>query len=307
MPGVAALWQTRRVSDPSQPRCLVCGSNEARTRYRITRFDVLQCGPCRQIYLHPLPSEQEIQTLFALLYTTGQGSVPELKDYYRFCFDDEPDNPLVEQYEGWLDIIERFRSPGRVLDVGCGTGLFLAVARRRGWEPFGIDESIEATRHARDHFGLEPWVGEFESLGEMDETFDLVTGWDVIEHSRRPAELARATQRCLAPDGMVALSTPNQRSILDLVGGLIYRLSAGRITLPLEKFYIEQHFLYFTPSSLTECLARGGLETFLLERELTDLRRLTVSPAVRLGLQSMFLAGRLLGRENRLFALARRA
>jgi len=106
---------------------------------------------------------------------------------------------------------------------------------------------------------------------------------------------------------MVALSTPNQRSILDLVGGLIYRLSAGRITLPLEKFYIEQHFLYFTPSSLTECLARGGLETFLLERELTDLRRLTVSPAVRLGLQSMFLAGRLLGRENRLFALARRA
>ena len=57
---------------------------------------------------------------------------------------------------------------GRVLDLGCGTGLFLAVARRRGWQPFGIDESLEATRHAREHFGLDPWVGEFESFADRE-------------------------------------------------------------------------------------------------------------------------------------------
>jgi SAM-dependent methyltransferase len=247
----------------------------------------------------------EIQRLFASLYTTGEGSLPELKDYYRFCFDDDPGNPLVEQYEAWLDVIERVKPPGRVLDVGCGTGLFLSVARRRGWEPFGIDESLEATRHARDHFGLNPLVGEFEALDDLGETFDLVTGWDVIEHSRRPVDLVRSARRCLAPDGLVSFSTPNQRSILDLVGGFLYRLSGGRLIAPLEKFYIDQHFLYFTPDTLRNCLGLGGLDIFRMERELTDLRRLNLSPGVRLGLESMFLAARFLQRENRLFVLAR--
>jgi hypothetical protein len=85
----------------------------------------------------------------------------------------------------------------------------------------------------------------------------------------------------------------------------MYRLTGGRLIAPLEKFYIEQHFLYFTPETLRSCMQRAGLEIFALDRELTDLRRLTISPLVRLGLESMFLSARLLGRENRLFVMAR--
>jgi len=245
--------------------------------------------------------------LFESLYSTGDGSVPELKEYYQFCYEDSPDNPLVEQYEIWLDKIEAVQKPGRVLDIGCGTGLFLAVARRRGWSPYGIDESIEATDYARSHFGLEPWVGEFESFAGTGEQFDLVTGWDVIEHSRDPVSLLEAVHRCLAPRGIVSLSTPNQRSILDLVAGAMYRASGGRLTSALEKFYIEQHFLYFTPDSLRDVLSRAGLEILQLDLELTDLRRLTSSPLVRAGLEGLFLAARVLGRENRLFIVARAA
>jgi hypothetical protein len=53
-----------------------------------------------------------------------------------------------------------------------------------------------------------------------------------------------------APGGVVALSTPNQRSVLDVVAGTLYRVSGGRVTAPLEKFYIDQHFLYFSPATL---------------------------------------------------------
>jgi hypothetical protein len=42
-----------------------------------------------------------------------------------------------------------------------------------------------------------------------------------------------------------------------------------------------------------------------MERELTDLRRLTMNPIVKLGLHGLFALGRLTGRENRLFAVAR--
>jgi len=289
------------------PRCLVCGAAEAALRYRITRFDVLECRRCDQIFLHPLPDPGEIIELFESLYSSGEGSVPELRSYYAFCFDDTPDNPLVQQYEAWLDAIERERPPGRLLDLGCGTGLFLAVARRRGWQPYGVDESVEATRHAREHFGLDPWVGEFSSFAGRGERFDVITGWDVIEHARDPVALLRQVAQCLAPEGIVALSTPNQRSILDLVAGALYRASGGRIVTPLEKFYIEQHFLYFTPDSLRRCLDRAGLRIDRLEQESTDLRRLTLSPWVRMGLLGMFAVARRLGRENRLFAIARAA
>ena len=132
------------------------------------------------------------------------------------CYDDEPSNPLVQQYENWLDQIERHQRPGSVLDIGCGTGLFLSVARRRGWEPFGIDDCDEATEHARNHFGLKIWSGAFEDFVREPHSFDLITGWDVIEHARDPVGLVRAIQSCLNPDGVVGLSTPNQRSVFGL-------------------------------------------------------------------------------------------
>ncbi len=243
--------------------------------------------------------------MFSRLYTTGEGSVPELKTYYGYCYDDTPSNPLVELYESWLDEIERYHEHGRLLDVGCGTGLFLAVARRRGWEPFGIDESPEATSYARNHFGLDVWVGEFADFAKDGRSFDVVTAWDIIEHARRPLELLRAICRSLAPGGIVGLSTPNQRSVLDFVAGALYRVTAGRLKSPLEKFYIEQHFLYFTPGTLEAALVRSELKLVHLKRELTDLRRLTLSSPMRLGLGALFLVARGLGLENRLFALAR--
>ncbi len=288
-------------------RCPMCGGADAALRYRITRFEVLGCRRCTLVYLWPQPSPEEIRAMFATLYTTGEGSVPELRDYYGYCYEDEPGNPLVQLYERWLDALERIRAPGRLLDIGCGTGLFLAVARRRGWQPFGLDDCAEATRHAREHFGLDVQGGDFGDFAAEGHRFEAITGWDIIEHSREPIGLLSAMRRCLAPGGVVGLSTPNQRSILDVVAGLLYHASGGRITGPLEKFYIEQHFLYLTPATLTQALARAGLGVVELHRELTDLTRLTLSPVTRLGLRALFGLARLTGLENRIFVVARAA
>jgi len=287
--------------------CLVCGAGHARLLYRLSRFHIFECAACQQVQLGPLPSPEEIRQLFEQLYTTGHGSVPELASYYSYCYEDQASNPLVQLYESWLDAIERHQPVGRLLDIGCGTGLFLVVARRRGWSTFGVDDSAEATRYARDHFGLEVRIGDFVDFAQEARAFDVITMWDIIEHARDPVGLLRAVGSCLEPRGLVALSTPNQRSILDVVAGLLYRLSGGRLVAPLEKFYIEQHFLYFTPHTLRSVLARANLSLAHIEYQLTDLRRLTLSPLVRLGLYSLFALARLFRLENRLFALARPA
>ena len=293
------------MGDQSRSRCPICGNDEPSLRYRITRFTVLCCPVCTQIYLHPLPSAEEIREMFHQLYTSGEGSVPELRGYYAYCFEDTPSNPLVKLYESWLDRIEAQRAPGSLLDVGCGAGLFLCVARRRGWDTFGIDDSIEATRYAREHFGLDVWVGDFSEFQAEGRRFDATTGWDILEHSRAPLDLLRTLRGYLAPGGVLALSTPNQHNILDLLAGAIYRLSGGRVTRPLEKFYIGQHFLYFTAATLTRSLQLAGFEVSELLREETDLRRLTLTPPMRLALESLFMIARLVGLENRLFVLGK--
>ncbi len=294
------------MTEPVRAACLVCGDPAPRVRYRITRFRVLQCTACDQVFLDPLPSELEIQELFAELYATGGGSVPELKSYYGFCFDDEPSNPLVQLYEHWLDRIEEVHPRGSILDVGSGTGLFLTCARRRGWEVFGIDDSRAAIDFARDRFDLDLWVGDFADFKSRGMRFDVITGWDIIEHSRTPVALLETMRECLAPGGSIVLSTPDQHSILDVIAGAFYRLSGGRMTAALEKFYIEQHFLYFTQITLAQAFERAGLKTTVMEAEVTDLRRLTLNPVMRGILYGMFFVSRLTGLENRIFAMAGR-
>jgi 2-polyprenyl-3-methyl-5-hydroxy-6-metoxy-1,4-benzoquinol methylase len=285
--------------------CPICHDTHARLRYRLTRFSIFDCTACGQTFLHPLPSPEEIERLFQSLYASGECDLPELKGYYDYCYDDSPTNPLVQSYERWLAALERHRAPGTMLDVGCGTGLFLATARRRGWRVTGIDANAEATAWAREHFGLEVRTGEFSAFETNGRGFDAITMWDIIEHSRDPLGLLMAARRALAPGGMLALSTPNRRSMLDVVAGALYHLTAGRVTAPLEKFYIDQHFLYFSPATLAGALRRAGLAVTELVGEATDLRRLTLSAPKRLVLQTLFAVGRATGLDNRLFAVAR--
>lgn len=285
--------------------CPVCGGSDARLRYQLAKLRVYACTSCALVYLWPQLPESAVRELFQRLYTEGEGCLPELKSYYDFTFDDSPENPLVQLYEHWLDAIEAARTSGRMLDIGCGTGLFLAVARRRGWEAYGVDACAEAVRYARDQFGLDVWEGEFAEFAARGEHFDAITMWDVIEHARRPVELLRAAREQLAPAGVLAVSTPNLRSILEWIAGGMYRLSGARFTGPLEKLYLEQHFLYFTPDTLRATLGRADFEIAQLRRELTDLRRLSISPSVRLALRTLFAIARIAGLENRMFALAR--
>jgi 2-polyprenyl-3-methyl-5-hydroxy-6-metoxy-1,4-benzoquinol methylase len=283
----------------------MCECTDARLRYRITDFRVYACSSCALVYLWPQLADSEVREMFTRLYSEGEGSVPELKSYYDFTYDDDPANPLVQLYEKWLDAIEQHRRSGRLLDIGCGTGLFLAVARRRGWQPYGVDDCAEAIQYARSHFGLDVWDGQFTDFSADGELFDAITMWDIIEHARAPVGLLKAARGVLAPGGVIGISTPNQHSILDVVAGLLYRLSGGLVTQPLEKFYIEQHFLYFTPETLGDAAARAGLTLSQVERELTDLRRLTLSLPMRLGLRTLLALGRLTALENRIFAIAR--
>lgn len=122
-----------------------------------------------------------------------------------------------------MDIIESsWAGPagGRLLDAGCGYGLFLDEARRRGWSAIGI-EGAEAPAQVAGDLGLEVRVGDIlSSLREQDEnSMDVITFWHVLEHLREPAAVLRTAVEKLRPNGRLVVNCPNLDSaIFKLVG-----------------------------------------------------------------------------------------
>src|ERR1700692_553808 len=106
-------------------------------------------------------------------------------------------------------------APGRgeLLDIGCGTGNFLAAARDAGYSVSGIELDRNAARFAKDQLSLPRVLGlTISEFAERypDDKFDVVTFFEVLEHQAAPAEFVEKVKTCLRPGGYIALSVPNR-------------------------------------------------------------------------------------------------
>lgn len=118
-----------------------------------------------------------------------------------------------EKHIGVLDFLKDKK--GKVLDVGCGVGNFLAYAQTRGWEGWGIDFDQDAIETARRTFGLSRVsVSDMRTFAQEHKgmTFDLITFFDVFEHLDNHEEFITAARSLLAPRGHLAFSVPYQRA-----------------------------------------------------------------------------------------------
>ncbi|HUG54332.1 MAG TPA: class I SAM-dependent methyltransferase [Vicinamibacteria bacterium] len=147
-----------------------------------------------------------------------------------------------------LDKIERIARPAgrRVLDVGAAGGSFLAMARARGYEPFGCEPSTWMCSFARERYGLDLHPGTIFDLPLGPASVDLLTLWDVIEHTPDPRAVLARAHELLTPDGVLVMSWPDYASL------------AARALKGRWPFLLTVHLYYFTPSSMTELLGRAG-------------------------------------------------
>jgi SAM-dependent methyltransferase len=147
-----------------------------------------------------------------------------------------------------LDKIERIARPSgkRVLDVGAAGGSFLAMARERGYTPLGCEPSTWMCQFAREHYGLELHPGTIFDLPVEKGSVDLLTLWDVIEHTPDPKAVLARAHELLTPEGVLVMSWPDYASL------------AARLLGPKWPFLLTVHLYYFTPTSMTELLRRTG-------------------------------------------------
>jgi SAM-dependent methyltransferase len=151
-------------------------------------------------------------------------------------------------FERCLDRIEaRARPSGpRVLDVGAAGGSFLAVARKRGYQPLGCEPSRWMCDFARERYGLELLPGTLFDLDLRPGSVDLLTLFDVIEHTPDPAAVVRRAHELLAPGGVLAITYPDYDSL------------AARVMGPRWVFLLTVHLYYFGPRSMRRLLEQGG-------------------------------------------------
>lgn len=107
-----------------------------------------------------------------------------------------------------LNKLEHYK--GKILDIGCADGYFLALARERGWEPYGIEISDFLLRKARESLGGKQIFGVPLKMASFPaNSFDVISMWDVLDHLTAPLGELIEIRRILKKKGLLIIRVRN--------------------------------------------------------------------------------------------------
>ena len=193
-PGAASVrpWPLERVA------CL-CGAPAARPLFVKHGHRVVRCRSCGLAYVDPRPPRHDLLAIYReqTYYRNANACAYGYGDYVA-------DHRLLEPLAArrLADIETRRPERGRLLDVGCATGVLLDVARAGGWDVTGVDVSDYAVDFCRSR-GLTVHHGDVESARFPSAHFDVVVMDDTVEHLADPRATLAELARLLVPGGLV--------------------------------------------------------------------------------------------------------
>ena len=235
----------------SNPECTFCGQELTvpilnDIPWNGSVYDVSECVDCEIAMIHPLPSDAELTRLYSCgNYRTSEGK--------RF-------GPLIETLVLFGRIlkrrsINRFVKPGKILDIGCGRGLFLDVMRRGGWRAIGTELNKETASYAIKVYDLKILVGGIIQHQLPDAGLDAININQVLEHLKNPREVIEECHRILRKDGLLVISVPDLRS--------------PQFTLGKENWFLLDlpfHLFHFTEEGLGKLLEKNGFKVKEVKR-----------------------------------------
>jgi len=200
---------------------------------RSPRLSILRCSRCGIVYTGNPPAEAGGEDLYFDGYY-GEATSERLSNRLAIG--------LFQKERQSLALAGRL--PAKVLDVGCGDGTFLrclpADVGRFGYEP-----SLSG-RSALEKFGV-CQLDPHEAAGEHEESFDLITLWQVFEQVDAPDDLLRKLRQLLKSSGSILISVPN-------FGSLQAAIFRGRW------FHLDpaRHLFHYERKTLADVCERSG-------------------------------------------------
>lgn len=163
-------------------------------------YRIVQCRICALVFLNPMYSDAELAALYPADYyahqtrKTSRGAKALVRHLLGLEFHTKD---------------PEFPTPGRVLDVGCGTGWFLREMRDQGWQVHGVEINAEAARIGRQTDGLDIFRGPVQEAKFPEGFFDYVRSNHSFEHISCPNETLDEIHRILKPGGKLMIGVPN--------------------------------------------------------------------------------------------------
>ncbi len=235
--------------------CPVCGGDRSEAfaegfDYELktcrNRWQFVRCLGCDHVWLDPRPAVSTLGVIYP-------------PHYYAYNFATRV-HPIAVRGKAWLDsrrmtaIQRHLPRPARsYLDVGCGDGRLLRVMELRGLARdrlFGLELDRRIAERLRGEGYQVDCARVEDSAVVADGSLDLITMFHVIEHVDRPVSTVAKLAGWLAPDGVLAVETPNRAS---LDARLFRRTFWGG-------YHFPRHWHLFTTDGVVRLLERAGLE-----------------------------------------------
>jgi len=238
-------------------------------------YKILKCLNCDFVYVNPIPPKGLLEKAYS-------------DEYYEPWLGNQR-RKRIKMWESRFKTLNNFSvRKGNLLDIGCGEGLFLEIAKRNGWHVTGTEISSFAVKYGREKHGLDIYQGEITDIGFPDKVFDVITMWHVLEHTTNPVAVLKEARRILKDDGVFIVAVPN---LNNFISQWVYRLVKGKKMHLFDPEDRELHLYHFTPKTIRLALEKTG---FRIEKIVPDMG--IIQCHIRILNQIARISGILIGR-----------
>jgi 2-polyprenyl-3-methyl-5-hydroxy-6-metoxy-1,4-benzoquinol methylase len=180
--------------------CNLCGSSEFSFVCSFGEVKIVKCRNCELICRNPRLKENLNREFYSYDYYGDYAGIEERISAAR-----------INLFENTLLKLEKKRQArsNKLLDVGCGQGNFLKLARDYGWRVNGVELARSACEYGKVNFNLDILNTGIEEAHFKENSFDVITLWNVLDHLRNPLEMLKEAYRILEPDGILIIRVPN--------------------------------------------------------------------------------------------------
>src|ERR1035438_9492756 len=221
--------------------CPLCGATSGsefmtapdRFHWRLERYRLARGGSCFGVWTLDPPGPHAIGAHYGA-------------DYHRLVAAAGETQASV-RYKSHRRLVCSYKTEGMLLDIGCSSGGFLSTMKGRGWKLHGIEIEPSTAETARATTGAEVFVGDVADAPFANESFDVITCFDVLEHIYEPTGLLRRALAWLKPGGIFCTVLPN----IDSWEARIFRSYWFGLELP-------RHLVHFSPKSLRFVMEAAG-------------------------------------------------
>lgn len=229
--------------------CNLCGGDNFRKFYVVK---------AKSKYSYPYPLRYVKCNNCSLVYTNPRPNFKKIKEQYesRFYHPKIPGTPpaylkgILEANFNKLTFIEEYKKGGRLLDVGCASGIVLYLARLKGWEVYGAEIAKITADVAKNELKLNVFNGALENAHYKNDFFDVVCSFNTIEHLNDPYSFLCECHRLVKKDGILIVQT----ALIDALPFLILGKKWGPAAEP------SQHLYLFTRTTLSRMIEKAGFK-----------------------------------------------